>query len=144
MSLPPRVQNSLRLGRDLAAEAQPRQSGWRAWVHLRPVLDGPDLDSVREVRTRDRVGRRYDSVPVRFVLRRVELSPWHLREECADDLDVAMSQRPVPDEIRVVDTEADVLAALAEWGVDPEALRLPVAVDYPEPPPALAASPSAV
>ena len=144
MSLPPRVQNSLRLGRDLAAEAPPRQPEWRAWVHLRPVLDGPNFDSVQEARNRDRVGRRYDSVAIRFVLRRVELSPWHLREEWADDLDVAMSQRPVPDETRVVDTESDVLAALAEWGVDPEALRLPVTVDYPEPPPTLGASPSAV
>ena len=144
MSLPSRVQNSLRLGRDLAAEAPPHQSEWRAWVHLRPVLDGPDFDSVQEERNWDRVATRYDSAPVRFVLRRVELSPWHLREEWADDLDVAMSQRPVPDETRVVDTEADVLAALAEWGVDPEALRLPVTVDYPEPPPALGASPSAV
>ncbi|PAP74790.1 hypothetical protein B1759_16560 [Rubrivirga sp. SAORIC476] len=144
MSLPPRVQNSLRLGRDLAAEAPPLQSKRKAWVHVRPVLDGPDFDSVQEARNRDRVGKRYDSVPIRFVLRRVELSPWHLQEEWADDLDVAMSQRPVPDETRVVDTEADVLAALAEWGVDPEALRLPVTVDYPEPPPTLGASPSAV
>ena len=108
------------------------------------MLDGPDFNSVQEERNLDRVGKRYDSVPARFVLRRVELSPWHLQEEWADDLDVAMSQRPVPDETRVVDTEADVLAALAEWGVDPEALRLPVTVDYPEPPPTLGASPSAV
>ena len=144
MSLPPRVQNSLRLGRDLAAEAPPRQSEWRAWVHLRPVLDGPDFDSLQEDRNRDRVGKRNNSVPVRYVLRRVELSPWHLQDEWADDLDVAMSQRPVPDETRVVVTEADVLAALAEWGVAPEKLWSPVAVDYPEPPPVLGASPSVV
>lgn len=144
MQLPVRVQNALRLGRDLAAEAPPQREGWRAWVHLRPVLDGPGFDAEREAWTMERKGHRYDSAPARFVLRRVELSTWHLQEEWAADLDVAMVQRPVPDETRVVEAESDVAAALAEWGVDPGALRPPAAVDYPEPPPTIGASPSAV
>lgn len=135
MPLPVRVQNALRLGRDLAAEAPPLREDWRAWVHLRPVLDGPGFDAERGGWTMEREGSRYDSTPVRFVLRRVELSPWHLQEEWAADLDVAIEQRPVPDETRILEAEDDVAAALADWGVEPGMLRPPAAVDYPEPPP---------
>jgi hypothetical protein len=66
----------------------------------------------------------------------VELSPWHLQEEQFDDLDEAMAVRPVPDETRSVTTETEVAALLNAWRVDPETLRPPAAVDYPEPPPA--------
>ena len=139
MSLPERVRQALRLGRPLAAEGPARQSAWRAWVQIRPVLDGPSFDETREGWTRRQEGRPHTSAPVRYVLRRVELSPWHLQPEWADDLDVAMAERQAPDETRVVDSEAGVAAALAEWGVDPGTLRPPAAVEYPDPPPSLGA-----
>jgi hypothetical protein len=136
MALPPEVLALLRQGRILAARVPARQEGWHAWVWVRPVMrcGRTFQDAVREwTRTRSAAGSHDETIDG-FEVRYVELSDWHLDDQWLWDLDLAIRERPIVDEWRVIIAEAELAQLLAIWGVESESLDDPIRVDYPHPP----------
>ena len=109
---------------------------WRAWVWVRPHMKlGKTLGQVQAEWTRTRVAAPYNDTIARYEVRYVELSEWHLADEWANDLDIAIEQRPIVDKTFEVEDEGALVEALSQWLPDLGQLRNPALVQYPYPPP---------
>jgi hypothetical protein len=129
----------LNLGREVAARVPEDQPGWTAWLLVRPIMNRHETwDSVRARWTASRSAAHAHQPPTAFMLRYTRLSDVHLEAEARGDLDIAMREHPVDDWVVIapdLDVADRVIAALLP---DPDALHLPSAVEYPEPPRAFA------
>src|SRR5687768_15777960 len=118
MRLPISVHTALHQGLELAAEIPCSRSGWHAWVWVRPILKcGKTLAQVQAEWTRTRLASRYDydDTIERFEIRYAELSDWHLADEWATDLDLAIEQRPIVDNTTEVVDEAALVEVVSVW-----------------------------
>jgi hypothetical protein len=76
--------------------------------------------------------------PTAFVVRYVALSRAHIKADEGGALDLALRAHPAEDWEVVAPDLASLEQVLALYLSDFEALRIPVEVDYPEPPPEFA------
>lgn len=125
--LPAETRNTLRYGEPMAAIVPAIRNSWRAWVYVRPELN----DS--------RNGHGFplplnNDEDIQYTVRRVELSEWHLDEKWAWDLDVAIEQQPILDEVIKVQDDTSLEAVLRRWSCDPADLSAPNFTAYPYPP----------
>ncbi len=100
------------------------------------MKSGKTYAQVRAEWTRTRLASFYDGTILCYQIRYVELSDWHLADEWAADLDVAIEQRPIIDKTMDVEDEATLVEVLSAWLSDLSQLQSPSAVHYPYPPPA--------
>lgn len=127
MSLPAGIRNTLRYGESLAATVPPLHSGWHAWVYVEPQINDTQ-DNTRFPLPLNKDAR------IKFSVRRVEISDWHLHDRWGWDMDVAIAERPILDEFIHAADEAALERVLAEWSCNPSDLKLPDQVGYPYPP----------
>lgn len=126
--LPPTVLNTLRYGEALATKVDVKRPGWTGWIFVEPRFATPSPSKQFPLPIND------TSHAVRYSVRRIEMSEWHLDERWALDLDKAIEQRPIVDEIVESADEEELERALCRWSCDPESLNLASAVQYPHPP----------
>jgi hypothetical protein len=137
--LPARVLNTLNLGRSMAARLETGEPGWTAWMLVRPVVSRDSTwDTLRRNWTLTREANGPFEPPDRFVVRYTRLSAAHLEAERHDDLDQAMRADRPEDWVVIAFGIDAVEQLLLRFLDDLEAIQLPAAVDYPEPPPAFA------
>lgn len=112
----------------------PKDGG--AWLYVRPIVDpSRTWDSVSDTWSLQRQSSRPFRPPTAFVVRYVALSRAHIEADERGALDLALRAYPAEDwEVVAPDLES-LERVLALHVSDFEALRTPVEVDYPEPPP---------
>ena len=142
--LPERVQRTLNLGHPVAAKLASGEPGWTAWLFVRPVIRREATwDALRKGWSLDGEAAQRFEPPAQFVVRYTRLSDAHLEAEERDDLDVAMRTNPPEDWVVLAQDLETVERILSHFLDDLEGVRLPAAVDYPEPPPEFARERSA-
>ncbi len=99
------------------------------------MKSGKTYAQVQAEWTRTRLASSYDDTIARYQIRYVELSDWHLADEWAADLDIAIEQRPIIDKTMEVESEDALVETLSAWLSDLSQLQSPSAVHYPYPPP---------
>lgn len=139
MAIPPRVLSTLNLGRAMAAKVDTAQAGWIAWLFVRGTLARERTwDAIRKTWTLTGTAPQAFEPPRTFVIRYTRLSDAHLEADRRDDLDLAMREDP-PEDWVVITSDLDAVErVLRRFLPDLERIRLPVDVDYPEPPPQFA------
>jgi len=137
--LPTRVLNALNLGRAMAARVETGEAGWTAWMLVQPVVSSESTwDALRQRWTFHRMATAQFQPPQRFLVRYTRLNEVHLEAERRGRLDLAM-RADRPEDWVVVASDVDEVERLVRRFIDDlEAIQLPAAVDYPEPPPAFA------
>jgi hypothetical protein len=134
-SLPHHIETQLKKGKDLASRVFCERDGWHAWVWVHPVMkSGQTWKQVQEERSRTRQAIPYDDTIALYQVRLVELSDWHLTDEWLLDLDIAIQERPIVDENWEAPDVESLIKILFGLSVNFSRLRVPAAVDYPEPP----------
>lgn len=136
MPLPLKVDNALRLGQNLAAIVTTTRPDWHGWVWVNPVMKigKTYAQYVSECTLKGVASGFYDETIVRFQVRYVELSDWHLADSWFFDLDVAIEQRPIIDESYEAKDRIELVQLLSRWITDLNALKPAFAVRYPYPP----------
>lgn len=125
--LPDQTRNTLRYGEPMAAVVPPVRAGWRAWVYVVPKLKNPNASRGFPLPLNN-------DEDLEYTVRRVELSDWHLDDKWAWDMDLAIAQQPILDEVVTVQDDDSLAAILGRWSCDPVALRAVSLVNYPYPP----------
>lgn len=126
-TIPLKVLKRLRMGRDVAAEVKACYPGYRAWVHVKPLLAGEltNPDYGLEPRLRQATDDAIKGYEVRFIL----VHEQYLSRRY--DLDKAWDDSLTADERFTVDNVDDLERVLTPRLSDFTSLHAPANVDYP-------------